>query len=96
MAGGRSRRSVGSVEERFGDRLSDIGAQLGQRLFRRKYQAWETEAYWLWRRRRVFLGMIERLVGFVVMDGTVFLVMMVGTLIMFELVRDRCCTCNGR
>lgn len=83
-----------SVEEGFGDGAGNIGPQLGHGLLGRDRQAREAEAGWL-RCGRVFLRMIEGLVGLVVVDGPVVLMVvvlhaLVVLKLMLELMGERC------
>jgi len=78
-----------SIEKRLRNRLGDIWTQLGDRIFRRKYQARETEAYRL-RGRGMFVCVIEGLIRLVVVNRAVFVVMVVmNTLFVFQLVDER-------
>ena len=65
-----------SVQERFGHCARDIRPHLGYRLLRRDHQTRDTEAYRL-RRRGMFVRVIEGLIRFIVVNGTVVLVMVV-------------------
>ena len=79
---------MGTVEEGFGDRPGEIGARFGARLFRRNRQPQDTETDRL-HRRRMFLGVIERLVGFVVVHRTVCLVVVLNAFLVLQRVHER-------
>jgi len=77
------------IEKRLRNRLGDIWPQLGDRIFRRKYQTRETEAYRL-RGRGMFVCVIEGLIRLVVVNRAVFLVMVVmNALFVLQLVDER-------
>jgi uncharacterized membrane protein len=76
------------LQERLGDCRGAICPRVRRLLVGMHSQALETKYSWL--RRRMFLCMIDGRVGFVVVDRSIVLVVMVNAFIVRKLVGNRC------
>ena len=96
VAEGQGRGPLGPVQEGFGDRPRKVARGFGHRRLRDHRRQGQGEAGRL-RGTRVFLCMLQRLLGFVIVDAAIFLVVMVlDTFVVLDFVCKRCATGSGR